>query len=675
MNPRLGLLLIVLCLSAQIPQETPRLRVSVTVVQVDALVTDRSGRQVTDLTKDDFEVLENGKQRTVTYCAYQRTGPSAAASGKPEGKPSGSPVAVRLREENVRRTIALMVDDLKMAMDSVEQTRQALRKFVDRQMAPGDLVAIVSTSGVTALQQFTTDKRMLHAAIDRIRFRLDAGGQSGDLQQLGSELKESGPASFERIAQRRFAVGTLGAVRFVIEGMRDMPGRKSLVLFSEGFSIYDKFLKTPPVSVTDVRRVTDRANRAAVVVYTVDARGLVYPGLQAADDTGNMEQEQVRDALSARDKRIHESQESLQFLAWETGGLAHFNNNDFNAGLARMLDDQSGYYLLEFQPGEEEAARIDKEGKYRRLTVRVKRAGLRVRYRRGRMGGTEEQRTQPRTPAERLMAALNSPFGGSGVPLRLTPSFALGEKGETAVQALVHIGGAGLEFSPPGADGIRSAKVHIVVVTEGDNPTPGATTERTYTIRAKGEPFVKVQKDGLVYALQHEVKKPGPYHLRVAVMDEASGRIGSASRFIEVPDVSKNGLAISGITMGEGDWRPREQAAPENQPKDLSPAIRVFHFDRMFSYLVTVYNAKLDEKGQPSVDVQPRLIRGDQVVWEGQRFPVLLRPGFDPRRIPAGGVLTLGKKTAPGEYVLEILATDRAGKRPPVSQWIDFELQ
>ncbi|MEP7365807.1 MAG: hypothetical protein ABI972_21340, partial [Acidobacteriota bacterium] len=109
---------------------------------------------------------------------------------------------------------------------------------------------------------------------------------------------------------------------------------------------------------------------------------------------------------------------------------------------------------------------------------------------------------------------------------------------------------------------------------------------------------------------------------------------------------------------------------------DLSPAIRVFERGKAFSYGVTIYNAPLDANSQqPPLELQPRLMRGDQVVWEGRRFPVILAAGTDPTRIPAGGVLTLGPKTAPGDYTLSVQLIDRASKREFLDQSIDFELR
>ena len=648
----------------------PPIRISVTVVQVDAVVTGREGRPVTGLTRDDFEIIEDGKPRALTHVSYVRTvgGLDAASQAAPQ-------VPSRLQREQVGRTIAIVVDDLKMSLESIVHARDALHKFIDTQIAPGDMVAVISTSGgVSALQQFTTDRKMLHAAVGRIRLTLGGGGQYGSVRALGTPDDELGAVG--RLSQRRFAVGTLGAIRHVAQGMRRMPGRRMIVLFGDGFAFRSNGGKKEPLlNILDVQGVADGANRSAVVIHSIDTRGLPENGLQAQDDTGNMEVAEVREALRDRETKFRDNQQGLHFLAAETGGTAQFYNNDLNAQLARVLESETGYYLLSFQLGEQDGARALRDGKYHRLTIKVKRPGLRVRYRNGYMGGVAASIPEPRTPAGRLFEALNSPFAGNGLHLRLTAGFALGENNQPVIRTLLHIGGGGLTFAPAEEPGIHSATLHLVAVTEGESGRSGGATERIYAVRVKQDAIEDVRRGGVVYALQHPVK-PGAYQMRVAVMDQLSGLIGSANRFVDVPDTGKGTFAMSGLAMGDGDWRPATQALQPTRAQELSPAVRVFRRDAPFSYAVTVYNARLHPAtGQPDVELQARLIRDGKVAWEGRPFALVYRTGMDPRRIPAGGMLTLGDKTAEGEYLLELQAVDRAAKRTAQSQWIDFELR
>ena len=163
--------------SNQTQKTTPKnaIRVSVNLVQVDAVVTDSKGKQVTDLKAEDFEVLQDGKPQIITRLSYITASPGSVPSGPSslaaQGKAVPLPPPSKLRLTDVRRTIALVVDDLGLSFESTVYVRQALKKFIDGQMQPGDLVAIVRTgAGIGALQQFTTDKRLLHAAADRVRF-------------------------------------------------------------------------------------------------------------------------------------------------------------------------------------------------------------------------------------------------------------------------------------------------------------------------------------------------------------------------------------------------------------------------------------------------------------------------------------------------------------------------
>ena len=193
---------------------------------------------------------------------------------------------VRLRPEDVRRTIAIVVDDLGMSHDSVYFARKALKKFVEQQIQEGDLVAIIrSGGGIGALQQFTADKRQLSAAIERVEV------QSNEPRRRGFFFFGVGSAcrcrnscfrcfpeydryrgdDIDALREDLFAVGTLGALNYVIRGLRELPGRKSVVLFS-GSSLNYRIEGTPNFRVQNAMdRLIDLANRASVVIYLVDA--------------------------------------------------------------------------------------------------------------------------------------------------------------------------------------------------------------------------------------------------------------------------------------------------------------------------------------------------------------------------------------------------------------------
>ncbi|MFN0106037.1 MAG: VWA domain-containing protein [Bryobacteraceae bacterium] len=660
---------------AAIAQELAPIRVTATLVQVDAVVTGRDGRPATGLVRDDFELFLDGVPREIRSVSFVRTGTAAASSPLDPQSETNVPGSLTIRREAVRRSIAVLVDDLKMSFESLHFTREALKKFVAEQVAPGDLVAIMSTSGYGPLQRFTTEKKVMRASIDRLRVNLSGNGPASAVQAIGGG--ETDNALVLRMLQRRFAVGTLGSIRHIAEGMRDMPGRKSVVLFSEGVRMARDFSKEEPaVNVNDVRRVSDAANLSGVIIYAIDPRGVVYPGLQAKDDVQGLEQVEVLDQLEQRMQKLRGTQGMLRFLAAETGGIAQMNDNDLNGGLQRILEEQSGYYRLEFQPGEAAAERLNNESKYHRVRLKIKRPGLQVRYRKGFVDDTAARPQPPRTQAELLLASLSSPFAENGLRVRFTPVPSFGRDSQTVVRALLHIDGAGVTFGPPDAQGTLTGTLHLVAITEGETANARSATENTFTIRVRQEALENVKQGGFVYALEHKVKEPGAYQMRVAALDALSGKTGSASRFIEVPDLRRGTLAISGITMADGDWRLSGTGKPDNAETDVSPAVRVFRRGNMFSYSVAVYNARIEQStGQPAVEIQARLILDGRVVWEGKRFPVAFKPGLDPQRIPAGAVLTLGEKTTPGEYVLEVQAIEKGGKHAIVSQWTDFELR
>ncbi|MEA2206459.1 MAG: hypothetical protein QOE77_3235 [Blastocatellia bacterium] len=684
-------------------------RITTNLVQVDAVVTDKNGKLVADLKPEELQISEDGKPQAITNFSFYLAPaiPSPSAVRTRDADPGNVPVPTnRLRPDQVRRTIALVVDDLGLSFESTYKVRRALKKFVDEQMQPGDLVAIIRTAGgMGALQQFTSDKRQLAAAIERVKWYPSGRVAAFGIQPAGNQAPpKSDPIGefHEDLDQFRddvLSVGTLGAVQYVVKGLKELPGRKSILLISDGISLFspsstnrDNARSEPPRSNNRVmdalHGLVEQANRASVVIYTMHASGLeclCVPNLQTSSDGD------IRDQAGDERTAFFESQNGLNYLAQETGGIAIRNNNDLSNGVKRILEDQRGYYLIGYRPDE---ATFDTRGRrqFHHLSLKVLRPGkFNVRMRNGFTGVPDsEAHTAAQTPAQQLVGALSSPFGSAGVRLRLTTLFANDAKRGTIMRSLLHINAADLTFTDE-PDGWHRATFDILAVTFGDNGVVVDQLSHKHEMRVRGAEYERVLNRGFVYFVTVPVKKPGAYQLRTALRDQDSSRVGSVSQFIEVPDLKKNRLSVSGILLTRID--PSEfknqsvgnagvagategQQIPETDPTS-SAALREFRPGQTLSYGFFVYNARMDKATlRPELFTQIKLFRDGVLTYTGRETPFDMTDQADMKRLTGGGVVQLGTAMVPGEYVLQVNVIDRlaSSKYNVATQWIDFEI-
>ncbi|HEX8247927.1 MAG TPA: VWA domain-containing protein [Pyrinomonadaceae bacterium] len=675
-------------------------KISTTLIQLDVTVTDKSGKIVTDLKPEDFEIYENGEKQEITNFSFISSAPQAKPTNdtKPGGKNTPPLPPTELKPERIRRTIALVVDDLTLSFQSTAYVRQSLKKFVDEQMQDGDLVAIIRTgAGVGALQQFTGDKRQLYAAIERVRWNAMGAGNIGAFAPIQSSTDSSPTetgtdedetaannnpdADFNNFRQNLFARGTLGALNYIIRGMNELPGRKSVMLFSDGFKLFTRAeQETADASqiLDSLRRLVDLANRNSVVIYTMDPRGLQPLGLTAEDSVGGLNAEALEQRLSDRRSEFIDTQEGLVYLAQQTGGFAIINNNDLVGGVRRVLNDQS-YYLLGYQP---DAETFDpKTRRFNKLVVKLKRPDLRVRYRSGFFGVTDEVADNiKQTPHQQILNALLSPFAAGGINLRLNALFGNEAKSGSFVRSFLHINAKDLKFTAE-ADGSHKATFDVLGVSFGDNGIAVDQIGKTYTIVAKGEGYEQIMRDGFVYSFVFPIKNPGAYQMRVALRDQNSQKVGSANQFIEVPNLKKDRLTLSGIILENltpAQWQKLAETTTEpvftNPQSDTS--LRRFKRGTILRYAYEIYNIRLDAAQKPRAQTQMRIFRDGKLLLEGKQTALDVAGQINMQKIAAGGAISLGNVLSAGDYVLQIIVTDNLAKEKhrTTTQFVQFEI-
>src|SRR5260370_26184693 len=218
-------------------------------------------------------------------------------------------------------------------------------------MSPGDWVADIRTgAGMDSLPPFTSDKRLLYASIAQVKFNsLGRVGVSSFAPLQAVRDTDIDTTSFDEEREQIFSAGTMGAIHYVVEGLKELPGRKSVVLFSENMRML--FSEGMSQRVMDaVKRLTDAANRASVVIYSIDPRGLQTLSLTAADNTSGRTAQQISQVPQERSQQMFDSQQGMFTLAQETGGLFLHDTNDIDGALRKAVDDGNGYYLIAYHP-------------------------------------------------------------------------------------------------------------------------------------------------------------------------------------------------------------------------------------------------------------------------------------------------------------------------------------
>ena len=686
------------------PTDDDIVKISTSLIQIDVTVTDKNGKIVSDLKPEEIEIYENGvKQKISNFSFVSNVKTENETPAATKGNVAAPQPATPVRPEQVRRTIALVVDDLTLSFESTHFVRQALKKFVDEQMLPGDLVAIIRTgAGIGALQQFTTDKRQLYAAIEKVRWNPAGGGGIGAFAPLESlppanpllsaeEQREEADREKARetasndFRQSLFATGTLGAINYIVRGMQELPGRKSIMLMSDGFKLYTKdesgFVDSTRV-LESLRRLVDQANRASVVIYTMDARGLQTLGLTAADNTAGRSADQIEQSLSDRKNELFDTQDGLVYLAKQTGGISIINNNDLSGGIRRMLNDQS-YYLIGYQPDDETFD--PKTRRFNKLDIKVTRPGTRVRYRSGFFGVSDEQIAKPDsnlTAGQRITNALISPFAVNDIALRLNALFGSSVQNNSFIRSFLHINAQDLKFTDE-PDGSKKVAFDILAIGFGDNGVPVDQISKTYTITVKKDVYEQFLKSGFVYDFTFPIKKPGAYQLRVALLDKATEKVGSANQFVEVPNLKKERLTLSGIvleSMTLEDWQQIAQGKTPVNDRKSNPlndtALRQFKRGTVLNYGTEVFNAKLDASKKTNLTYQIRVFRDGKLFFEGKPQPIPPPNQSGGAKINVGGSLNLGATMQPDDYVLQIVVMDNLAKekRKIATQFVQFEI-
>jgi len=714
-------------------------KISTSIIQIDVTVTDNRGKVITDLRRDEVEIYENGVKQDINGFSFvanlQPAKEKEKKVDKKDPKANIPEPPLVLRPDQVRRTIALVVDDLTLSFESTAHVRRALKRFVDTQMLDGDLVGIIRTgAGIGALQQFTSNKQQLYAAIERVKWNASGRGRFGSFDPSEPTMAErnraqgDGFTSDQDIRREKqfnqdasdfresvFTTGTLGALKYIVGNMGELPGRKSVILFSDGFQILPGSrggvgstnnlredaggfgsgnAGLASRTIDFMRELVDVANRKSVIFYTIDARGLETTSITAQDTFADptlldpSALQSMQSISTDRGAELFDTQQGLVYLAKQTGGLAYYNQNDIGNGIDKALDDQS-FYLVAYEPGQESFDPSVR--KFNKLSVKVLRKDTKVRHRSGffvteKKDEEEKIRVDVSTPTK-IMRALTSPFAVNGINVKLNALMGYSERQGYYVHSFLHINTKDMHFTKM-PNGNYQAVFDVLAISYGDNGVPVDKNVVTGTMNFRPDQYQKLLEEGFSYTFRFPVKKPGAYQMRVAIFDRGNKEVGSANQFVEIPNLKKTGIALSGIVLEnitEHAWNQMISSGSQalantsgaNAKADplQDTSLRQFKRGTVLRYGVEVYNAKL-VPGQAQIRLQTRVFHDRQKVFEGEerRLDVASQPGV--KEPVFTDAVSLGRNLLPGDYVLQVIVTDGLAKEKKrlATQYVQFEV-
>ncbi len=374
-----------------------------------------------------------------------------------------------------------------------------------------------------------------------------------------------------------------------------------------------------------------------------------------------------------------DSQNGINFLARETGGIAFLNNSDLTKGVEQALNDQS-YYLVGYVP---DADSFDTStSKFNKFDVKVLRKGANTRFRSGFFGVTDTKKIVAPGPDKstnyvtQLRTAMLSPFQVSGVTLRLNSLFGSSGANDLYVRSLLHIDANDLKFRDE-KDGQKTCSFEVLATSYGSDGQLVDQIGKTYTVTVPPDVYTRVLTDGIVYHFKFPAKKGGPYQYRVAIRDAVGGNIGAASQFVEVPDLGSGKLTLSSIVVEDMSVDEFQGAFTAGSGIKTDPmrdtSLRRIKVGRVYRYSLEIYNAGLDVASKPNLETRVRVFREGQLILSGLPKPLDLTGQTEMSHLRFLGGLAIGSQMEPGDYVLQIIVVEKE-KRRVASQYVQFEV-
>jgi VWFA-related protein len=683
------------------------LRTNTELVQSGVSVFDKQGHFVDGLTKQDFELEVEGRRVPISFfenivAGTPRDRETRSFASDEPAKPEGSPgISVR------RRTIVFFIDDRHLSLDGVGRTRKTLLEFINKKMGRNDLVAIASASGqIGFLQQFTNNKEVLRAAVARLnpvpyvltdygknpnaplteymaltierkddpqvfefyvedcmKWKANAPGRASGISRVQCEVEVKNRARQILIQAASVTRDTYYSLETLLRSAQKMSGSKLAFFISDGF-LGDTGPRAP-VGLHQVSQIVDEARRGGVVIYTIDARGLIA---NALDATGNIPFDAGGMLESAGLRAIPATQDVLNALAGDTGGRALRNQNTFDQFIDNALAETSRYYLIAWRPENED----ERVAKFKDIKIRVVgRPDLTVRAARGftdappavadeRPSAKDEKRVQPKNTDADLQNALKDFYPKHAIPLQLSLIYLDTPASGPVLTTSVQVPADALSYDE---ENKKPARVTIAGIILNDQGKAAGSFKTGLEVRER--PRDEGADASNVIYNNPAALKPGIYQVRVAARDERSGLVGSAMEWIVIPDLTMRQLSLSSLMMGLQNVESTGERIQWSVDRKFAQGSRV-------KFMTFVYNTAGSASGGPNLRAQVYVYRDSQRLISNALASVDVA-NRDPERIPFASDLDL-RQLPPGAYVLEVTIEDLTTAKS-VSQQTTFYVE
>jgi VWFA-related protein len=591
-------------------EAVPTFQAAVGLVRVTVAVRDRSGALVRGLKREDFSITEDDKPQTIEAFDFEdlpvehAPEPEAApalpvlrAAPGPAAPPPPAALAPAPEGLGGHRLVVLLFDSNGMEPEELGRAVASARTYVDGRMTASDVVAVaVIGSGLQVVQDFTADRAVLRRAIDRVGGTTDAADSTTDLSSdVASDADAFSPDTTEldlfNIDRR------LRAIEDLAKALAPVVQKKSVIYFSSGMS------GVGADNQVELRAAIDRAVKANLAVYPVDARGLeaVVPGGDARQASAGGSDVFSGRALARQFDQQFSSQDTLASLAADTGGRTFFDTNDLSGVYERVVQDSSAYYVLGYA-----STNPAKDGRFRHLKIRVSRPDLKVEHRSGYYADRDFRHAGREDRERQLQDQLLSDLSATDFPVWVQSAHFRTEESRFYVPLSIAVPGSALPLARSGTEERTSLDLLGIVRDEASR----AVARIRDTLHVSG---ADVRRKSVQYRTGF-VLPPGKFRLKVVVRENEGGAFGSFETDITVPDLRRSPVKVSSVLFGT-QVGPAVRAAPESplarDGTELVPSVtHVVSTTQPLYFYFEVYDPARDPAGGVRVLTNLAFFRG-----------------------------------------------------------------